>query len=65
MWTQTWPPAELRQIDRETRKIITENVAPYKLECSALSAKKYGRKRPPTGGAGIQADQDQGSFEGL
>ena len=25
MWTQTWPLAELRQIDRETRKIITEN----------------------------------------
>ena len=25
MWTQTWPLAELRQIDQETRKIITEN----------------------------------------
>ena len=25
MWTQTWPLAELRQIDRETRKIIAEN----------------------------------------
>ena len=25
MWTQTWPLAELRQIDRQTIKIITEN----------------------------------------
>jgi len=25
MWTQTWPIAELKQIDRETRKILTEN----------------------------------------
>ena len=25
MWTQTWPLAELKQIDRDTRKIISES----------------------------------------
>ena len=36
MWTQTWPLAELRQIDLETRKIITENGAQHRISSNAV-----------------------------
>ena len=36
MWTQTWHLAKLRQIDRETRKIIIENSGRHPTNLSAL-----------------------------
>ena len=35
MWTQTWPLAELQQIDRDTRKIISG------VNCGIVLDKKY------------------------
>ena len=36
MWTQTWPLAELRRVDREARKIIVENGSKHPLSSTAL-----------------------------
>ena len=36
MWTQRWPVAELRRIDREVRKIIVENGGKHPLGSTAL-----------------------------
>ena len=35
MWTQQWPLGELQSIDRETRKLISENGGPSQLYCFA------------------------------
>ena len=36
MWTQTWPLAELRRVDREARRIIVENGSKHPLSSTAL-----------------------------
>ena len=46
MWTQNWPIAELRQIDREVRKILVESGGKHPLGSTALlylPRKKGGR----------------------
>ena len=36
MWTQHWPLTELREIDRETRKVVSENGGRHPLSSTAL-----------------------------
>ena len=36
MWTQTWPLAELRRVDREARRIIVENGSKHPLSSTTL-----------------------------
>ena len=36
MWTQHWPLAELREIDRETRKLVSENGGKHPLSSTAV-----------------------------
>ena len=36
MWTQHWPLAELREIDRETRKLVSENGGKHLLRSTAV-----------------------------
>ena len=36
MWTQVWPIAELQRIDRDTRKVITENGGKHPLASTDL-----------------------------
>lgn len=36
MWTQVWPIAELQRLDRETRKVISENGGKHPLGSTAL-----------------------------
>ena len=36
MWTQNWPIAELKRIDREARKIIIENGGKHPLSSTAM-----------------------------
>ena len=36
MWTQHWPLTELREIDRETRKVVSENGGRHPLRSTAL-----------------------------
>ena len=36
MWTQHWPLTQLREIDRETRKVVSENGGRHPLSSTAL-----------------------------
>ena len=36
MWTQHWPLAELKEIDRETRKLVSENGGKHPLSSTAV-----------------------------
>ena len=36
MWTQHWSLAELKEINREKRKLVSENGGKHPLSCSAV-----------------------------
>ena len=48
MWTQTWPLADLQQLDRKARKVILENDGnpPPGIDSATLQFKKERWKRP-------------------
>ena len=48
MWTQTWPLADLQQLDRNARKVIVENDGnhPPGIDSTTLQFKKQRWKRP-------------------
>ena len=45
MWTQQWPLGELQSIDRETRKLISENCGRHPLSSSALLKQTSNQRR--------------------
>ena len=53
MWTQTWPLAELRRVDREARRIIVENGSKHPLSSTALLYLKREQ-----GGRGLQSVEE-------
>ena len=40
MWRQHWPLAELREIDRETRKLVSENGGKHPLSSTAVFSRE-------------------------
>ena len=54
MWTQYWPITELRQIDKEARKIVVENGGKH--PCSSTSLLYLSRNK---GGRGLHSTETE------